>query len=50
MKKEFLNYIDQLQEKITASLEHIDGKSKFREDVWDRPEGWWWLIKSFRER
>ena len=39
MKKEFLNYIDQLQEKITASLEHIDGKSKFREDVWDRPEG-----------
>lgn len=39
MKKEFLNYIHNLQDIITSKLEAIDGKATFQEDVWERPEG-----------
>ncbi|MFV0565840.1 MAG: oxygen-dependent coproporphyrinogen oxidase [Flavobacteriaceae bacterium] len=39
MKHQFYNYIQQLQDTITAKLEAIDGQAKFREDLWQRPEG-----------
>ncbi|MCB0399772.1 MAG: oxygen-dependent coproporphyrinogen oxidase [Winogradskyella sp.] len=39
MKDQFYNYIQQLQDTITSKLESIDGKAKFREDHWKRPEG-----------
>ena len=39
MKDKFHNYIQGLQDTITSRLEEIDGKAKFREDVWQRPEG-----------
>jgi coproporphyrinogen III oxidase len=39
MKKAFLDYIHELQEKITTSIEDIDGGARFKEDVWKRPEG-----------
>ncbi len=39
MKEKFYNYIQDLQDKITASLEKVDGKAIFREDLWRRAEG-----------
>ncbi len=39
MKDKFYNYIQQLQDTITSKLETIDGKAKFQEDIWKRPEG-----------
>lgn len=39
MKKAFLDFINQLQEKITTSIEDLDSGAKFIEDVWERPEG-----------
>lgn len=39
MKNKFYAYIQQLQDTITAKLEAVDGKAKFREDLWERPEG-----------
>lgn len=39
MKDKFYNYIQQLQDTITAKLEEIDGQAKFKEDLWKRPEG-----------
>lgn len=39
MKDKFYSYIQQLQDTITAKLEEIDGVAKFREDLWERPEG-----------
>ena len=39
MKDRFYNYIETLQNQITAKLEDVDGKAKFREDIWARPEG-----------
>ncbi|PTX64191.1 coproporphyrinogen oxidase [Kordia periserrulae] len=39
MKDQFLNYIHQLQDSITSTLEKIDGKATFQEDLWERPEG-----------
>jgi coproporphyrinogen III oxidase len=39
MKNKFYNYIQNLQNQITSKLEEIDGIAKFREDIWDRPEG-----------
>ena len=39
MKKDFLNFISKLQNKITSSLEILDGKEKFKEDFWKRAEG-----------
>ena len=39
MKESFYEYIQNLQDSITQALEAIDGKARFREDLWERPEG-----------
>lgn len=39
MKDKFYNYIQELQDTITKALEEVDGKAKFQEDIWERPEG-----------
>lgn len=39
MKDKFYAYIQNLQNTITSKLEEIDGKAKFKEDLWKRPEG-----------
>lgn len=39
MKEKFYAYIQNLQDTITSELEKVDGFSKFREDIWERPEG-----------
>ena len=39
MKDKFYNYIQTLQDTITAKLEAVDGKAKFKEDLWEREEG-----------
>lgn len=39
MKHQFYEYIQELQNNITAKLEEIDGVAKFREDIWNRKEG-----------
>ncbi|KAF2518920.1 oxygen-dependent coproporphyrinogen oxidase [Flavobacterium salilacus subsp. salilacus] len=39
MKDKFYQYIQQLQDTITAKLETVDGKAKFRQDLWERAEG-----------
>lgn len=39
MKDKFYQYIQSLQDTITSGLEAVDGTAKFREDLWERPEG-----------
>lgn len=39
MKDKFYAYILDLQNQITAKLEAVDGVAKFKEDLWERPEG-----------
>ena len=39
MKDQFYSYIEQLQDSITSKLEAVDGKAKFKEDLWKRTEG-----------
>ncbi len=39
MKNKFYQYIEELQNQIVAGLESVETKSKFREDIWERPEG-----------
>lgn len=39
MKDLFFAYIHQLQDTITTGLEKLDGQARFREDIWERPEG-----------
>jgi len=39
MKDKFYQYILNLQDQITSALEAVDGVAKFREDIWQRPEG-----------
>lgn len=39
MKDKFYNYIQNLQDRITERLEAVDGQARFREDIWERPEG-----------
>ena len=39
MKDQFFTYIQTLQDQICAGLEQADGSAKFREDLWNRPEG-----------
>lgn len=39
VKDRFVPFIHQLQNDICAALEQADGKAKFREDRWTRPEG-----------
>jgi len=38
-KDQFISYIHGLQHTICEALEQADGKAKFIEDKWDRPEG-----------
>ena len=38
MKDKFYNYIENLQNTITSTLEAIDGKATFKEDIWVREE------------
>lgn len=39
MKDKFYQYIQDLQDSITSSLEAVDGKATFQQDFWERPEG-----------
>jgi coproporphyrinogen III oxidase len=39
MKQQFLTYIQNLQDTIVAGLESLETSAKFKEDLWDRPEG-----------
>ncbi|MDX1751966.1 MAG: oxygen-dependent coproporphyrinogen oxidase [Salinimicrobium sediminis] len=39
MKEKFYAYIQNLQDRITANLEAIDGEAVFKEDLWEREEG-----------
>jgi len=39
MRTKFYKYIQNLQDTITSTLEKVDGKALFKEDIWDRPEG-----------
>lgn len=39
MKDKFYTYIQNLQDQICKALEDADGSAKFREDLWERPEG-----------
>ncbi|EKF56672.1 coproporphyrinogen III oxidase [Galbibacter marinus] len=39
MKDKFYQYIVKLQDTITSKLEQVDTQAKFREDLWERPEG-----------
>jgi coproporphyrinogen III oxidase len=38
-RKEIENYFCSLQDNICSGLEKADGKAKFQEDLWERPEG-----------
>ena len=38
VKAKFYQYIKDLQDTITSKLEAVDGKAKFREDLWERPD------------
>src|SRR5678815_5751300 len=39
IKELWIQYIHDLQNRICASLEQLDGKATFAEDAWERPEG-----------
>ncbi|WP_299186121.1 oxygen-dependent coproporphyrinogen oxidase [uncultured Aquimarina sp.] len=39
MKEKFYQYLQDLQDTITTGIENLDGVSKFKEDIWKRPEG-----------
>ncbi|TRX15823.1 coproporphyrinogen III oxidase, partial [Flavobacterium franklandianum] len=39
MKQQFYTYIQNLQDQICKGLEAVEGQAKFREDLWERPEG-----------
>lgn len=39
MKTRFVNYIHDLQDRITSKLEAVDGLASFQEDLWERPGG-----------
>ena len=39
MKEKFYTYIVSLQDQITSTLEALDGRAVFQEDLWSRPEG-----------
>jgi coproporphyrinogen III oxidase len=39
IKQNWISYIHDLQNRICLALEAADGKAKFVEDVWERPEG-----------
>lgn len=38
-REPFTQFIKTLQDQICTALENLDGKERFREDLWSRPEG-----------
>jgi coproporphyrinogen III oxidase len=39
VKDQWISFVHQLQNDICNALEQVDGKAKFIEDAWERPEG-----------
>jgi coproporphyrinogen III oxidase len=39
LKDQFIGFIRNLQDEICSAVEKLDGKAKFKEDLWDRPGG-----------
>jgi coproporphyrinogen III oxidase len=39
VREEWISYIHDLQNRICAAIEEVDGIAKFQEDAWDRTEG-----------
>ncbi len=39
MREQFYTYIQKLQDTITSTLEKVDEKASFKEDLWERKEG-----------
>ena len=39
MKDQFYKYIESLQDRITTTIEELDGTAIFEEDIWKRDEG-----------
>lgn len=39
IKKDFISFIQNLQDEICITLERVDGKATFKEDLWSRPGG-----------
>src|SRR6478672_5581369 len=39
VKKDWISFVENLQDRICESLEEVDGKALFKEDSWERPEG-----------
>ena len=39
IKQVWIDFVHDLQDKICTSLEQVDGKALFHEDLWQRPEG-----------
>jgi len=39
VKKDWISFVENLQDRICGSLEEVDGKAVFKEDIWERPEG-----------
>ena len=39
LRERVVDFVHQLQDQICAGLEEIDGKARFREDLWKRPGG-----------
>jgi coproporphyrinogen III oxidase len=39
IRNQWVTYIHNLQDRICAALETCDGKARFEEDLWERPEG-----------
>lgn len=49
MKEQWISYIQDLQNRICLALEEADGKAKFFEDEWQRPEGGGGKTRVIRE-
>src|SRR5690625_7817022 len=39
VKERFSEYIDNLQDEICSAIEQLDGRARFREDLWERAGG-----------
>jgi len=49
VKDDFSQYIIALQQTITAAMEALDGRARFLEDRWERPEGGGGITKVMSE-
>ena len=43
------DYLTDLQDRICAAVEAIDGKARFAEDLWQRAEGGGWRTRILRD-